>query len=306
MSVFALPALIALLTKMWVYALARRSKQTSQIFLWLLVFFAAHNLSEFLLISKLFNNMVSESLLKAYYVCAFFSIAYMCVFAMSVANKDNHNKHYLLTIGIAVLMSLATFQTDWIVAGVVSVGYTVTAVKGAYYFVFQLSALSSFIWILYTLIRRYLHATDTSTRLKCYYAVLALSPVIVMSVIVMIMMQMGYQYTAAILLPFSSTAFLLLVVLTERDNDLIRVRDRLPFMVKRKDKKKLISIYRAHLSGDLGLSDTKGEIERILIQNALDSSDNNVTLAANKLGITRSTLYSIFNRLNFKRHALEK
>ncbi|MGK0439595.1 MAG: hypothetical protein ACJATK_002555 [Paracoccaceae bacterium] len=305
MSVFALPALIALLTKIWIFVFAKKTNHTSQIFLWLLVFFAANNLSEFLVISQLLNNAVSESLLKSYYVALLFSLAYMCIFTMSVAYKDSHTKFNLLTIGIAALMALITFQTNWIVAGAISVDYTVTAVRGAYYFVFQLTVLTGFAWILYTLVRRYLNTLDIDVQLKCFYAGLTLSPIIIMSIIVMAMMQMGYQYTGAILLPFASTFLLLLVVLTEKNNDLIGIQSRLPFSEQRKAEKKILSIYRSHVDGDLSFCETKSAIERILVQSALDRSYNNVTLTANNLDIKRSTLYSIFNRLDMRRHAEE-
>jgi DNA-binding NtrC family response regulator len=91
------------------------------------------------------------------------------------------------------------------------------------------------------------------------------------------------------------------VVLTEKNNDLISIRGKLPFSAQRKSEKQFLSIYRSHVDGDLGLPEAKNEIERILIQSALERSHNNVTLTANNLGIKRSTLYSIFNRLDMKR-----
>ena len=121
-------------------------------------------------------------------------------------------------------MALVIFQTNWIVAGAVSFGYTVTAIKGAYYFIFQLTVLIGFALILYTLARRYLVSTNTNDQLKCFYAGLSLSPIIIISLFVMTMMQADYQYTGAILLPFASTFFLLLVVMTEKNNDLISIQ----------------------------------------------------------------------------------
>jgi len=303
MSVFALPALIALFTKFGVYSLARKNQHASQTFLMLLIFFGMHNLSEFLVISELLNNQVSENLLRSYYVAALFSVAYMCVFTMSVVNKGSHNKFNFFVLSIAFLISLVIFFSDLVIAGAVSVGYTVTAIKGAYYFVFQLAAVLGFSWIITTLVTRYLSTLDVQVQLKCFYAMFALFPVIVMSIFVIAMMQFGYQYTGAILLPFSSTFFLLIIVLTEKDNDFIRIRHRLPFSKQRAAEKKLLSIYRSHTDGDIGLADTKTAIERLLIQNALEHTNNNVSQTANNLGIKRSTLYSVMNRLEMKRDA---
>ena len=305
MSVFALPALVALFTKVCVYILAKKvltkkADHESQIFLCLLVFFALNNLSEFLVNSELVNNIVSENLLRAYYVALLFSLAFMSIFAMSVANKKSHSRFNIATLSVAVLMALVTFQTDWIVAGAVSVGYSVTAIKGAYYFLFQLTVLSAFASILYILVRRYATTIDINIQLKCFYAGFALSPIIIVSIIVMLMMQAGYQYTGAILLPFASTFFLLLVVLTEKNNDLINIQGELPFFAQRQAEKKILSIYRSHVMGDIKLAETKSEIERVLIQSALDRADDNVSLAASDLGIKRSTLYSICSRLEIR------
>ena len=301
MSVFAFPALIALLTKIWVYLLARNAKHTSQTFLWLLVFFALHNLAELAVISKFFSIDISESLLRLYYVAALFSLAYMCIFAMSVGNKEKYTRLNYVLIGLAAAESLLVFSTDLIVAGAVSAGYTVTAIKGTYYFIFQFTALVGFVWILYPLIKRYFTTTDSQVQLSCFYAVLSFSPIIVMSLIVLAMMQMGYPYTGAIVLPFVSTFFLLLLILTEKNNDLIRIRYKLPFSNRNATEKQLLGIFRAHLNDQLSLVETKHELEKILIQSALDSSHGNVTWAADKLGIKRSTLYSILNRLDMKR-----
>lgn len=301
MSFFALPALIALFTKIWIYVLAKKAKHSSQTFLWLLSFFALHNLSEFLVASNIFKNVASNSLLRSYYAATLFLMAYMCIFAMSVASDKRHHKFNVFMFNAALFMSLLTLQTDWIIAGAVFNGALVTAVKGSYYFVFSLSVLSCFTFIFYILIRRYLKSTDIKVQLKCFYAGFALSPVIFISLIITVMMSMGYKYTAIFIMPIATTSFLFLVILTEKYNDLIRVRGRLPFSEQRKAEKTLLSIYRSHINKDLTLPEAKKDIERVLVQSALDRTQNNVTLAANTLGIQRGTLYSTFTRLGIKR-----
>jgi len=301
MFVFALPALFALATKVWVYMLARKAKSTSHAFLWLLAFFAIHNLCEALVIAQLFNDAVSDGLLRLYYVAALFALAYMCIFTFSIASKDKHNQLNAFALIVASCLSGIIFMTDWLVAGASSAGYTVTAIKGTYYFVFQLTVILGFGCILYTLARRYLTSADLDVQLKCFYAALALSPIIVMSVIVIIMMHIGSPYTGAMLLPFTSSLFLLLVIATQSKHDLIRIRHKLPFSNQKKAEREILSVYRALADGDLGLVKAKHEIEKVLIQGALERSNNNVSLAANKLGIKRSSLYSIFNRLEMSR-----
>lgn len=300
MSMFALPALIALLTKLWIYSIAVKAKKTPKAFLWLLLFFGVHNLSEFLVISKLLNETVSEGLLRSYYVAALFSIAYICIFVMSVAYREVSYRFSFVVLSIAFIMSSVTFLTDWIVAGAVSVGYTVTAIQGEYYDMFLMVVLLGFVWTIYTLLKRYFTTLDLRIQLKCFYTAFSLSPLILMAVIVMVMMQMGYEYTGAILLPFTSTCFLLLIIATEKNSDLIRIRHRLPFSKHRTVEKKILGLYRSFIDQDLGFVDAKTEIEKALIQSALDRSDNNVSLAAHELGIKRSTLYSIFRRLDME------
>jgi len=267
--------------------------------LWLLGFLAVHNLSEFLVISRLFSGEVSDTLLRLYYVSALFSVAYMCIFAMSVAHT--HKAANFIVLGLTFIVSTLIVTTDSIVTGAISVGYTVTAIKGSYYFVFQLLSLSGFSLILFTLVGRYLTTRDSQVQLKCFYAAFTLSPIIIISFIVIMMMQFGYQYTGALLLPFASTFFLVLVILTEEHNDLMKISYRLPFSKKRAAEKEFLTVFRSHMNDELGLVETKNELEKILIQSALDSSHGNVTRAADKLMIKRSTFYSIINRLEMKK-----
>jgi len=302
MSLFALPALVALILKIWVYALAKKSDQSSQTFLWLLVFFAMHNLSEFLVIAQFFENQGTINyLLRFYYVGLIFSLAYMCIFATTTAHQNNHNRHDLIILSVAVLFSLVMIQTDLVIAGSSAIGYTVTAIKGHYYFLFQFIVLLGFVRIFYVLIHQYLTTLNIQVQLKCFYAMFALSPIIVISTLVMLMMHLGYPYTAALILPFASTLVLLIVVLSHKHNDLINIRGRLPFSAHRAAERQLVNIYRSFANEDLGLNQAKRDIERIFIQSALDRSGNNVSQAAARLKIKRSSLYSIFNRLEIER-----
>jgi len=116
---------------------------------------------------------------------------------------------------------------------------------------------------------------------------------------------MGVKYTGAIILPFASTIVLLFVVLTQKNNDLINVGAKLPFTARKRAERKLIKIYRSLYNNQVGLNDAKRDIETILVQSALDRSENNVSAAAKMLGLQRSTLYSIFNRLEMDRQNLK-
>ena len=127
-----------------------------------------------------------------------------------------------------------------------------------------------------------------------------------MSTLVIVMMQTGSNYTGAILLPFASTFFVFSMILSQRNRKPApNTNGRLSAWRQNKTEKKILSIYRSHLEGNLDLSEAKNAIERVLIQSALHRSNNNVSLAANSLGIKRSTLYSIFNRLDIDRQATE-
>lgn len=301
MSIFAIPALIALLSKVGVYALARSSKHKSQTFLWLLGVFAVHNLSEFLVLSSPFHQEISSSLLRVYYVAALFAVAYMCIFAMSVGNEEKQDKFRFTVLSLALVVSVFVFNTNYIIGGAAPVGSLVTAIKGEYYFVFQVLALSGYACIFTTLLKRYFMSQESKVQLKCFYAMFALSPVILVGITVIVMMQLGYQFSAAVLLPFASTFFLLLIVFTEKYNDLIHIQNRLPFSKQRRLEKKLIAVYRSHINDGVSLVDTKNELEKLLIESALENSQNNVMSAANKLGVNRSTFYGILARLDIKR-----
>lgn len=302
MSTYALPALLALLSKLWVYIFVRNSSVTSSEFLWLLCFFGINNLSEFLIITQLFDDALTDSLLRIYYVSAIFCLAYMCLFARALTGgSGRHNILNYALLSIATIISGLVYFTDAIIEGFVSIGYTVTRIQGDFYTIIPIVALCGFTLIVVTILRTYLTTVEMRVQLKCFYAGFSLLPLIIMTCFVLVMMQLGFGFTGAVLMPLVTTLFLLLIILTQKHTDIINIQHRLPFSYQRKKERELLHVYRSHIKGEIGLNETKDEFDKILIRGALEDNNNNVTWAAKKLGIQRSTLYSILNRLGMSR-----
>jgi len=115
-------------------------------------------------------------------------------------------------------------------------------------------------------------------------------------------MQLGVRFNASALLPLASTCFLFLVVLSERNHDLINIRHYLLFSKARMAEKRVLEIVREHLHDGVDLPKAKLEFEKALVKYALDDSDGNIAWAADRLNVNRSSLYSMLDRLGIQRN----
>ena len=172
MSVYVIPALIALLLKVGVYALAKKDSVSPE-FMWLLLLFALQNLIEFLMMSAVSYGHFSIVTLKLYYVSALLVFAYMCVFAMSVGNENDCRLFNTSIIALSLSICAMVLLTDLIVLGVRSIGYSITAIKGSLYFLFQGFVLFCFVFLITLLVSRFNRSNDMRVGLKCFYVIFA-------------------------------------------------------------------------------------------------------------------------------------
>lgn len=296
MEYFVLPALIALLIKLAVLVLARKSEKTSRLFLTMVALFALHNLTEVAVIFGLYSGEISTYMLRAYYAVTVVSLAYIVIYALEIAKQGVVRNWMAALLPTSLLMVGLVITTDLVVAGSESIGYTVTAVRGEYYAAFQLFSLAMLTLAMFVLVRGFLKARDELTQVQSLYTAIAVTPVFLVGLIVLIVMQLEVQISAALLMPVATSAFLFLTFRSEREHGLTDIGAMIGSSRKRITANIVADLTQQYLDDRVSLKDAKNEFERQLLQHNLDRFGNNVSKTARELGMKRTTIYSMVKK----------
>lgn len=296
MELYAIPAFVALLLKLTVVFFARKANESSQLFLCMVMLFALHNVSELLVIMGLLNGQASEFLVRTYYAITFFALSHICVYTLNVSNSRVSKPVFITLMATAIIFTSFVFYTDLIVSGVKSIGYTVTAEQGSFYFAFQTYTLGVFVFTLATLTRGYLTATQKAHQAQCLYTIVAILPMILVGFTVMIAMQLGYRISAALVFPVASTIFLLFSLRSERMHGITDMGHFFTFSKERLTSNAVSELTNQSLTDRISLKQAKDAFEKRLLEHHLDRFDNNISKTAQALGMKRGTIYSIIKK----------
>jgi len=298
MSFFILPALIALLAKLAVLIIAYRSVHKSRAFFSMVVVFAAHNFFEVLVFLKFVGGDFGF-VITAYYLASIWGLAVMLLYALDVGQYKNQ---YLVIVPItlAVVLSLGVMFTDLVVGGERALGYVLTAVRGPLYWSFQLYSATMFILVASVLIRGYRNAKTHITEIQCLSTLLALAPFTVSACAIMILMNLGFNLNATTILPIATSAFLVITLLGEAKHNLTDVRRFLPWSAEKKTSNQIMDIFSNYARDDMDYRQAVNDIEKLLVVHKYQKNDENASATAELMGMPRSSLYSIFNRLKIE------
>ena len=79
------------------------------------------------------------------------------------------------------------------------------------------------------------------------------------------------------------------------------VRRFIPFSDERQTSNHIMDIFSSYAQDKVNYRDAVSSIEKLLVEHKYDKNDRNATYAAEKMGMPRSSLYSLFNRLEIKK-----
>jgi len=296
MSVYVLPALIALLAKMAILISAYRSIQNSRTFFNMVIVFGLHNLCEFLVFVQ-FGEANFGYVLTAYYVTSVWGLAFVLFYALEISQ----NKGRVLTqaiAGLAVVLSIVLLTSNMLVDGARSIGYVMTAVRGPFYWVFQLYSAAMFLLIVGFLVSGYRRAREHIVEIQCLSMLCALSPLVILGFLVMLLMNMGFNINAATILPIATTAFLVIALLSESKHGLTDIRRFLPWSPEKRTSNEIMDIFYAR--DEVDYRQAVSDIEKLLVVHKYQKNGENASATAELMGMPRSSLYSIFNRLKIE------
>jgi len=263
MTLLLFPALISLLLKLTVLGYVLRGGKVSTVFLSLITVFAAHNAIEVISYLQFFKSNANalDIAFRLYYVAT----VYMFMFILLHSTIINRPRSKLVTWSL--------------------------------FSIYSLSCLFSSLLIL---IYGYRSSTMQLDALRYKYSLLALSPVILVFSTVIIFKITNIQANAAGVLPIATTLFLIIVLKTEAKHKLSDVKRFLPMSLENKTANnflELLDFYVQNNKQDNVYKDLHKNIEKEIISYSLKKCNNNVADTAEMMGINRSSLYAMIDRL---------
>lgn len=300
MSIYVIPAIIALAFKIFILFVSRRGGRMSNHFVFMVLVFAFHNLCEVLCFWEYFHNIKGEYLLRTYYVISLLGLLAIGLHCSRVSGQGGKLFEIAMLITSAIVSLLILF-TDMIVSGTTSWGYIFTAMRGEFYWIFQVVSLNSIVCISGLLVLGYRKSENHDSQIQCVYMGLALLPLICAMVLVISLMNFGFKINAAAILPIATTLVLFCILASERRHKLTDVRRFIPYSDERKTSNEIMEIFSSYARDESNYRDAVSDIERLLVQHKYKKNDCNASSAAELMGMPRSSLYSLFNRLNIKR-----
>jgi hypothetical protein len=285
-----LPSLSAIIIKLLILWFGWSSIKKSNLWFWLfLVGLLGINVSELILLISAGSNASVElySILIFYYLSAVMSsMAYLGLALQFAGWLTGLTRLILLLSSFAVALLLLV--PGLVIAGVENIGYSFTRVPGPMYWVVQFyigGTLTASLSLLAFAARK--ERTGISSR-RAMALLIATSPTAICVICVVLAMQLGFQINATVLVSFMINILLAVLVYTEYELRLFRFLSVFPKTEENRMIKRMIkTLIEANTSG---LQSAVNEFEVFLIQNALQEANNNKSVAADMLRISRATL----------------
>jgi Response regulator containing CheY-like receiver, AAA-type ATPase, and DNA-binding domains len=305
MSMIAIPAIIALIAKLFILGVVNEKNLKYKIFKVLVIVLATLNIAEILLLWQFKSEMQSLYAMKSFYVLATFAWIAVLAYVLEIAGiKDK--KRFFIPACFAIVLSVLCLFTSSIVGGVKELSFSYSAVKGSLYWLWQVYVLLMAGFICLQLSQGYLKAKSHLVEIQCIYISLAFAPLILSSLIILGFMAAGFKINAAIALSVSSTLFLLIMLASEYQHKLTDIRRFIPWSNERKTSQQIMEIFSNYSRDDINYRDAVSEIERLLVLQKYDKNEGNASETAGRMGMPRSSLYSIFNRLDIESRGDQK
>ncbi len=301
MSIYFIPALVALLVKLFVLAYVLKGGKVSIVFLSLIVVFAAHNAIEVFGYISFSNNSDNVGVFfQLYYVATAYVIMYIMLHSLAITKLEHTFSTGILITLTTALSGLMLFSNS-VIAGQYSIGYSMTAVKGTYYWLFASHLLIILIASLAVLVYGYRKATSHIDSVRCLHSLFALAPIILVFVVAVIFKIADIGINATGLVPIATTLFLGIVLKTEATHKLSDLRRLMPLSLERETTNNLMDLldnYMQNSNKENVYKELQDGIERQIISYSLQKCDNNVSKTTRMMGLkNRSTFYSMVKRL---------
>ena len=276
--VYGLTALLACTMKIVILSLAvSKSKLTAAFYLVCLALIA-QNALEFLS-AFIFgaNPSIADYFVDGVMFSLYILAAALIFFCATVAQVRRSRLIVGFYAGFAALVGVLHLSGS-LVTGYEASGYTLISIEGPLYPVFQIYILSV-ITGLVTILVRGMMSPAPEVQARCRTTLLGIAPICAVGLGVVIFRLMGFNSSAAIIMPLASTFFVWILMLDQRG-------EFITFQVKWRIIWKLATNIK-----NLNMAEWAEEVEKQLVLEAMRTERNNKSAAARLLGSNQTTFH---------------
>ena len=287
---YSLPGLIALAGKLLIFLLYRSSMRSLSI--WSLLFFLSMLLLNFAELAILNNAKVNVNgyiLILAYYFFATSSA--MALFSFSLELNQVSTRKILIISGPVYVICQAVLFSGYGISGFQDIGYSLSRVAGDFYWVIQITLVSSFCIAIYAFYACYKKESSSwLDKSRSLILLTALLPSLIAMIVVIIAMQVGAKINATVVLSVFSTYMIAVIIYTESATNVCLFIEKVPGTQLNIINREFEQAYNNAINDRASLRDVTILLEQKMIQRQLMIHNYNKTLAAASLGLTPQTL----------------
>lgn len=309
MAFLVLSVFLGLTFKLYILIIAARQGHTSFAFLSMIAIFALHNGLEFIGYMRFISGSTEHILFRPYYVATTYLWLGILLHCLDVSSLRNRLTSILLFL-VPTIFAIFILGGDSIVVGYKQAGYTLTAIRGPYYWTFATYCFASLAASIGILAWGYRHAPTQIASIKTAYSLFALAPVLAVFFIALLFTLSGIGFNLAIIFSLATAVSLFLFLKGESKHKLTDVRRFLPFSIENKTSNTFMRLLDEYVNNEKtpkAYAQLKDGIEREIISYSLKKSEGNISQATEMMGLeNRSTLYSMMDRLGMREKKTSK
>lgn len=289
--IYAFPALVAVIVKAGMIWWSRKLLFETWPFFAFLLCLAVHNLFEigFYLYP---SPEIKTIMMYGYYVAAVFALGFGLVFGVALWRPPLAKKAGAIITGCAsVIVALIVF-TDYLIAGFTPLNFSYTRIPGPGYAVFAAYALICLAGMVAAIFLSVKNAASNYIKARNSLILAGFAPFVLVAGLVPVLLMMGIAINAAMLIPITTTFFLLVILYAFTHDVIFDVRALVVGTAQFRRLKRLVAhvalVHRSPAKNDP--NDLLHGLELEIYQQALKSAGGNKTHAAQRLGIHPNTL----------------
>lgn len=296
MSIYAIPSLLALAIKAWLFVVAGKplvSKNPALAFFLCSLF--GVNSAEFIFFTMTSAATNLMPILLVYYAAAVYAVAAFVLLALNL-----YGARRWLGVAVMFLASVIVFMiilTDWIVADVVRTSLSMTRVAGELYWVVQLFFLTALVAGMAMLLYVAFRSENIINAKRGLAMLVGTLPVVLSALLVVVGMKLGLQLNGAVIISTMSTVTVALLVYVESRYRLFLFLSYVPYTRENEIRKRVVGLVRESVEalfrrdGELDMKSISAKFETALIEMAIEATGGNKTHAAQVLQIGKATLH---------------
>lgn len=220
-----------------------------------------------------------------YYSLLIWAFHCLVPMAIRVSNNENRWADYSILIS-AVFLTVIVAIPGVVIAGVQSIGYSITAIKGPLYSVFLTGIMINLLLALSVLLRHAFFSEKYNYKRSAIILLIALCPLIFSVVTIFTLMLLDFAVNLSILLSISLTWMLVIFMVTQTPESQYRFMCYVPFSSESRNAFRYISLTSNPVQQSLEAA--QALTDQIILE-ALKLHHGNKTKAADRLGLPRST-----------------